>query len=84
MGYKVRVIAYDWRWVSRGDVPVTELVEVWNISTQPTFYLLIFITTFRIFRKQQQFFAPEDGAPHHLEKTHKPQFLPQTEEFLKL
>ena len=26
-------------WVSRGDVPVTELVEVWNVSTQPTVIL---------------------------------------------
>ena len=29
--YWVRVIAYNWCWVSRGDVP-------WNVSTQPTFY----------------------------------------------
>ena len=28
-------------WVSRGDVPVTELVEVWQVSTQPTGLTLI-------------------------------------------
>ena len=36
---RLLALAYNLCWVSRGDVPVTELVEVWNVSTQPTFYL---------------------------------------------